>query len=383
MINDIDKASTSHHGKDAINIIRTQISAYESGFNKVFGMIQSGQIKTPQDANKAITEYKEPIHKLENAVKEFAEESAKKMSETESIVNNIVDKTNVTMMIILLISTIFGIGVSLIITRSIAGPLKKVIAGLTDCANQVTSASGQVSSASQSLAEATSEHAASVEETSAAMEELATMTRRNASNAVEADKLMDETKRVVSGANDSMTQLTASMVEISKASEETSKIIRTIDEIAFQTNLLALNAAVEAARAGEAGTGFAVVADEVRNLAMRAAEAAKNTTSLIEGTARRVREGSEVVTKTNSEFSKLSISAVKVGELIGEISAASNEQAQGIVVINKAVTEMDKAVQQNAAGAEESASASEEMNAQAVHMQDFIRELTAIVDGNR
>jgi methyl-accepting chemotaxis protein len=140
---------------------------------------------------------------------------------------------------------------------------------------------------------------------------------------------------------------------------------------------------VEAARAGEAGTGFAVVADEVRNLAMRAAEAAKNTTSLIEGTARRVREGSEVVTKTNSEFSKLSISAVKVGELIGEISAASNEQAQGIVVINKAVTEMDKAVQQNAAGAEESASASEEMNAQAVHMQDFIRELTAIVDGNR
>jgi len=171
------------------------------------------------------------------------------------------------------------------------------------------------------------------------------------------------------------------MEEISKASEETSKIIKTIDEIAFQTNLLALNAAVEAARAGEAGAGFAVVADEVRNLAMRAAEAAKNTANLIEGTVRKIKEGSEVVQKTNVEFSEVQTSAAKMGELIGEISAASAEQAQGIGQISKAVSEMENVVQRNSANAEESSSASEEMNAQAEQMKIFVAELVTMVGG--
>jgi methyl-accepting chemotaxis protein len=182
-------------------------------------------------------------------------------------------------------------------------------------------------------------------------------------------------------ADDSMTHLTQSMEEISRASEETSKIIKTIDEIAFQTNLLALNAAVEAARAGEAGAGFAVVADEVRNLAMRAAEAAKNTADLIEGTVQKVHEGSDLVAKTNEAFGEVSKSAAKVGELVSEIAAASNEQAEGIGQVNKAVAEMDKVVQQNAASAEESASASEEMNAQAVQMKSMVNELVALVGG--
>ncbi|MCU0583737.1 MAG: methyl-accepting chemotaxis protein, partial [Syntrophales bacterium] len=139
-----------------------------------------------------------------------------------------------------------------------------------------------------------------------------------------------------------MTELTQSMEDISKASDETSKIIKTIDEIAFQTNLLALNAAVEAARAGEAGAGFAVVANEVRNLAMRAAEAAKNTSVLIEGTVKKVREGSELVERTGGAFAEVSRSAAKVADLVAEIAAASSEQAQGIDQINKAVAEMDK-----------------------------------------
>ncbi len=163
-------------------------------------------------------------------------------------------------------------------------------------------ASGQVSSASQQLAAGSSEQAASIEETSSSLEEMSSMTSQNADNAGCADNLMKEVNQVVGQANASMTELTTSMAHISQASEETSKIIKTIDEIAFQTNLLALNAAVEAARAGEAGAGFAVVADEVRNLAMRAADAAKNTADLIEGTVKKVSDGSDLVTKTNDAF---------------------------------------------------------------------------------
>jgi methyl-accepting chemotaxis protein len=176
-----------------------------------------------------------------------------------------------------------------------------------------------------------------------------------------------------------MAQLTASMNEISKASEATSKIIKTIDEIAFQTNLLALNAAVEAARAGEAGSGFAVVADEVRNLAMRAADAAKNTADLIEGTVKKIQEGSQIVDKTSSEFSRVASSSIKMSELVGEIAAASSEQSQGIEQLNKAVSEMDQVVQRNASNAEESASASQEMNSQASQMNGFVSDLVAIV----
>jgi methyl-accepting chemotaxis protein len=275
-----------------------------------------------------------------------------------------------------------GILLAIFITRSIVKPINRVISGLNEGAAQVASASGQVSSSSQSLAEGASEQAASIEETSSSLEEMSSMTKQNADNSSQADNLMKEANQVVAKANQSMTELTHSMEEISRASEETSKIIKTIDEIAFQTNLLALNAAVEAARAGEAGAGFAVVADEVRNLAMRAADAAKNTADLIEGTVKKVKNGGELVATTNEAFSEVAQSAAKVGDLVGEISAASNEQAQGIEQVNLAVTEMDKVVQQNAANAEESASASEEMNAQAEQMKSYVNDLAALIGGS-
>jgi methyl-accepting chemotaxis protein len=280
------------------------------------------------------------------------------------------------------IAVILGAIVGFLVIRSITKPIKRVIEGLNEGADQVSSASSQVSQSSQSLAEGSSEQAASIEETSSSLEEMSSMTKQNAEHAGQADNLMQEANQVVGQANQSMTQLTTSMDEISKASEETSKIIKTIDEIAFQTNLLALNAAVEAARAGEAGAGFAVVADEVRNLAMRAAEAAKNTAALIEGTVKKVGDGSALVTRTNEAFAQVAQSASKVGELVAEISAASKEQAQGIEQVNTAVTEMDKVTQQNAANAEESASASEEMNAQAEQMKVIVEELVALVGGS-
>ena len=300
--------------------------------------------------------------------------------------NEAFDKTAESIKLVFGFLIVLGVTVSLslgiYLSLSITKALNRVITGLSEASDQVVAAAGEVSSASQSLAEGSSQQAASVEETSSSLEEMSSMTKQNASNAGQADSLMKQANQVVNKANVSMSQLTTSMQEISKASEETSKIIKTIDEIAFQTNLLALNAAVEAARAGEVGAGFAVLADEVRNLAMRAADAAKNTAALIEGTVKKVTDGTALVKTTNDAFKEVASSTAKVGELVGEIAAASTEQAQGIEQVNIAVTEMDKVTQQNAATAEESASASEELNAQAEEMKSFVADLAAMVGGD-
>lgn len=209
---------------------------------------------------------------------------------------------------------------------------------------------------SQTLSDEAARQAASLEETSSSLEEMASMTRQNAEHANQANNLMKESYQNVRQANESMTALTTSMQDIARASEKTSEIVKSIDEIAFQTNLLALNAAVEAARAGEAGSGFAVVADEVRNLAMRAVGAAKNTAELIEGTVKQVKDGSALVLKTNEAFTHVASRVQEVGQLVDEIAGASNEQAQGVEQITKAVAELDMVAQKNAASSEQLAS---------------------------
>jgi len=280
--------------------------------------------------------------------------------------------------LIAMILTILGLT---FVIRNITGTLKRVITGMSEGTDAVASASSEVSSSSQSLAEGATEQAASLEETSASLEEMASMTKQNADNANQAKVMMAETKKIVEKVDRHMNEMVGAISEINRTSEETGKIIKTIDEIAFQTNLLALNAAVEAARAGEAGAGFAVVADEVRNLALRAAEAAKNTNGLIENTIKAVKQGNELTSATREAFRENITVSGKVAQLIDEIAAASGEQAQGINQINKAVSEMDKVTQQTAAGAEESASASEEMNAHTQQMKVFVADLVRIVGG--
>ena len=288
-------------------------------------------------------------------------------------------KTVISIIAILVIS--FGLIFGWKVSTGINKTLSKIVKTLGDSSEQVASASSQVSASSQTMSQGSSEQAASIEETSSSLEEMSSMTKQNAEHANQANNLMQDANKVVLEANSSMNDLIKSMDEISKASDETSKIIKTIDEIAFQTNLLALNAAVEAARAGEAGAGFAVVADEVRNLAMRAADAAKNTSTLIEGTVKKIKEGSDLVTRTNDAFQHVADSSHKVGELVEEIAAASKEQAQGIEQVNNAVTEMDKVVQQNAATSEETASASEEMSAQSEQMRYMVNEMILLIGG--
>jgi methyl-accepting chemotaxis protein len=276
-----------------------------------------------------------------------------------------------------------ALGLGIFVSTSLTKTLNRISQGLHMGAEQVASASSQISSASQQLAEGASEQAASIEETSSSLEEMAAMTKQNSDNASQADALMKENNGVVSRAKDSMVNLTASMNEINKASEDTSKIIKTIDEIAFQTNLLALNAAVEAARAGEAGAGFAVVADEVRNLAMRAADAAKDTSNLIEGTLQKVSQGSDYVAQTAEAFEQVKEHSIHAGDLVTEIAAASKEQSDGIDELNRAVTEVDRVVQQNAASAEETSSASQEMSSQADTMQGHVNRLFSLVNGGK
>ncbi len=268
-----------------------------------------------------------------------------------------------------------------VFARGIALPIGQVANDLNDGSEQVAAASSQVASASQSLAEGASEQASALEETSSSLEEMSSMTKQNADNAAQAKALTAQAKQIVGKVDEQMKHMVAAIQNVTKSSEETGKIIKTIDEIAFQTNLLALNAAVEAARAGEAGAGFAVVADEVRNLAMRAADAAKNTSSLIENTIVTVKNSRDLTEQTQNAFRENVEISVKIGQLIDEIAAASSEQAQGIGQIGKAVAEMDKVVQQTAANAEESASAAEEMNAQAMQMKKNVEQLVVTIDG--
>lgn len=285
----------------------------------------------------------------------------------------------------MIIGAIAAIAISMImallITRNITGPVNLIIGTLSEGAQEVDSASGQLSNASNSLAEGATENAASLEETNAALEELSSMTKRNADNAGEANYLMSEGSKAVQRADASMQDVIQAMEEIDVSGNKISKIIKTIDEIAFQTNLLALNAAVEAARAGEAGSGFAVVADEVRNLALRSADAAKNTSDLIATTIVNISSGSELVRTTAENFKTVQSQLVKVAELLSEVAEASREQSQGISQITTAMTEMDKVTQSNAASAEESASAAGQLSLQASNLLTAVEDMTALVHG--
>ncbi|MGE0085430.1 MAG: methyl-accepting chemotaxis protein [Desulfococcaceae bacterium] len=250
--------------------------------------------------------------------------------------------------------------------------LKQIIKGLTEAFHKLDHTSTVLLSAGNDLASGSSQQAAAIEETSSSLEEISAMIRQNAENAGRANVLRKDSFTVIENAKNVIGKLTRSMNDISTSGGETRKIIKTIDEIAFQTNLLALNAAVEAARAGETGAGFAVVASEVRTLAGKAAEAAKNTSDLIEVMLARVCEGVGYVNQASDAFSNVSDTSGQVGTIVAEIAAASSEQSEGIVQITKAVADMDQIVQKNAAGAEESAAVSEEMAGQAALLKDYI-----------
>lgn len=250
--------------------------------------------------------------------------------------------------------------------------LDEGFAQVAAAAEQVAAAADQISAGSQSLAQGTSEQASSLEEVSSSLQEMASMTRQNAANAEKARELTGQAQQGTRQGVGSMRRLSEAMARIKASSDETAKIVKTIDEIAFQTNLLALNAAVEAARAGDAGKGFAVVAEEVRNLAMRSAEAAKTTAQLIEESVQNAESGVNLNQEVMQHLEAIDAQVVKVTEVMAEIAAASAQQDQGIQQVTTAVEQMNQVTQQTAANAEESSAASEELNGQAEEMWSLV-----------
>jgi methyl-accepting chemotaxis protein len=317
------------------------------------------------------------------AVDENLEKIAVSLEKEAGEAMAVTDATGLLVIRIMIGGAILAMGLGLVlgitITLSITQPVNRIIDGMSDGSQQVSTASGQVSSASQQLAEGAAEQASSLEEISSSLEEMSAMTRQNANNAEKANALAKETREAADNGNQATSTMLDAMKSISTSAEQTQKIIKTIDEIAFQTNLLALNAAVEAARAGDAGKGFAVVAEEVRNLAQRAGDAARSTAELIESSVSNTSRGETIAVNMATALGQITERAAKVSDLVAEIAAASNEQAQGIDQVNTAIGQMDSVTQNTAANAEESASAAEEMNVQAETLSSMVGELIALV----
>ena len=352
--------------EEAAQAIAEYLEEYEAAGQKYYGGIQS---ERQADVSMAASA---------GAVVEAIESlDASLTADMEAIVT----RTNLVSVVLTFTGILIGILMAMFITRSVTKPIHRVIDGLTDGSMQVTAAADQVAQSSQTMAEGASEQASSLEETSASLEEMSSMTRQNAENAGQADRMAGDAREAADKGLEAMQRMSGAIGKIKNSADETAKIIKTIDEIAFQTNLLALNAAVEAARAGEAGKGFAVVAEEVRNLAQRSAEAARTTSQLIEESQGNSENGVQVSQEVAEVLQQISESIQKVTELVAEVSAASNEQAQGVDQINTAVAQMDKVTQSNAASSEEAASASEELSAQARELDGMVAVLVRTVDG--
>jgi methyl-accepting chemotaxis protein/methyl-accepting chemotaxis protein-1 (serine sensor receptor) len=365
--------------RSAARTLRQNLSEWKTIHAQVVGLSDTGSFA---GAQQVVTTTANPLLKAaEDAAQSIVRRHNDAMSEASAEATTWDSRSRGLTVAVMILALMVSVLV-LWLVRGINTSLRTVSRELGEGAQLVVDASSQMSVSAQSMSQGAAEQAASLEENSASMEEMATMTRRNAENSHQAAALTAEAARVVENANKGLDNMVGSMTSIKTSSNRVSKIIKTIDEIAFQTNILALNAAVEAARAGEAGMGFAVVADEVRSLAQRSAQAAKDTAALIEEAITSAGEGSQKVEQVAGSFAEITQRVIEVKALVDNVSAASKQQALGIDQVLQSIRQMERVTQTTAATAEESAAACEQLNTQADITMRMVERLEAMVGHN-
>lgn len=400
----------SEEERTLYNNVETSLTAYRTVRSENVNLIKAQKYDEALKQLSKVTEAREKVDEDLQKLIDFNEQlAAEAIAENKATFNN---QTFVTV-IVIIAAIVLAIGLGFIVANMISKPLnlmleaaEKIADGNLDveinidtkdevgilgqtfkrmtnninetmininsASEQVASGAKQVSDSSMELSQGATEQASSIEELTASIEEISSQTKLNADNANEANKLAEVAKENAVRGNNEMKDMLMAMEEINESSSSISKIIKVIDEIAFQTNILALNAAVEAARAGQHGKGFAVVAEEVRNLAARSANAAKETTAMIEGSIKKVEDGTRIATETAEALNRIVDGIAKVANIIGDIATASNEQATGISQINQGIMQVSEVVQTNSATSEESAAASEELSSQAELLREQV-----------
>jgi methyl-accepting chemotaxis protein len=362
--------------KEATARMRAQITQWQSVFPEIERLCAGGDA---MGASSLAAEKTLPIYKVIGDDADLLRSLTLKVLNADRDAAESQTRTSRLIVIVLIAAGILTGVIVVMLIRRINTALVKTSHEMGESADQVASAAGQMASTAQELAKGASDQAASLEETSAAAEEINSITRTNAQASQEAVAMVNAFGGAFEVATEKLTQMLSAMKDISESSDKISKIIKVIDEIAFQTNILALNAAVEAARAGDAGMGFAVVADEVRSLAQRCAQAARDTDGLIHESIERAAEGSTKVQQVADAVSTITSSAVKVKALVESVNASSSEQSRGIEQVALAISRMEQVTQQQAASAEEGASAAEELSAQSGTMKHSVQRLQAMV----